>query len=208
MLHYLLQTNDPDFPELFKVAAEFDDRLERTQNTHQKFAELLGGYGGGGESDAPAPHGRCASYRRKRASCRRLRATIDAYCAFGGYRPRSELLGRPKNGHDTVSADDIQKAIDARKRRVSRYSERIQEEILRDTILIDTTGSKVGQINGLAVSQIGETAFGKPSRITARLRIGTGKVLDVEREVESGRPPAFQRRYDPHQLPRLSLSGR
>ena len=62
------------------------------------------------------------------------------------------------------------------------------QNILRGSVLIDTEGAKIGQINGLAVLQTGRFAFGKPSRITVRLRVGTGKVIDIEREVELGGP--------------------
>ncbi len=187
MLHYLLQTQDPDFPDLFKVAAEFDDRLERNQEAHQKFAELLSGMV---DAEKLKPLHRTAVARLADESARHAG---DSERMSTRIAPLADIVREAnywasQNSHDTVDADDIQKAIDSKKRRVSRYSERVQEEILRETILIDTTGSKVGQINGLAVSQIGETAFGKPSRITARLRIGAGKVLDVEREVELGGP--------------------
>ncbi len=187
MLHYLLQSRDPDFPDLFKVAAEFDDRLHRTPEAHLKFAELLSAMV---DNEKLMPLHRSAVARLTDESARHAG---DSERMSTRIAPLADIVREAnywagQNGHDTVRDDDIQKAIDARKRRVSRYSERIQEEILRETILIDTTGGKVGQINGLAVSQIGETSFGKPSRITARLRIGAGKVLDVEREVELGGP--------------------
>lgn len=91
-------------------------------------------------------------------------------------------------GHDTISADDVQAAIDAGIRRASRIRARMQEAITRDIILIDTDGTKVGQINGLSVLQLGTFSFGRPSRITARVRIGSGEVLDIERRVELGGP--------------------
>jgi predicted ATP-dependent protease len=64
----------------------------------------------------------------------------------------------------------------------------MQEQIRRDVILIDTEGSKVGQINGLSVIMLGDFAFGRPSRITARIRLGKGDVVDIEREVAMGGP--------------------
>jgi predicted ATP-dependent protease len=66
--------------------------------------------------------------------------------------------------------------------------ERIQEQIERGTILIDTEEAKIGQANGLSVLLMGEFAFGRPSRITARVRLGKGEVIDIEREVEMGGP--------------------
>ena len=59
---------------------------------------------------------------------------------------------------------------------------------MEETILVDTDGEAVGQINGLSVIQIGRTAFGKPSRISARIRMGRGNLVDIEREVKLGGP--------------------
>ena len=82
----------------------------------------------------------------------------------------------------------MQQAIDAAEMRAGRVRERLQEAILRDTLLIDTRGERIGQINGLAVLGLGGILFGRPSRITARARPGQGRVLDIEREVELGGP--------------------
>jgi predicted ATP-dependent protease len=82
----------------------------------------------------------------------------------------------------------VQQAIDAQIGRLDRVRERVQEEILRGTIAIDSEGAVVGQVNGLSVMQLGSFAFGRPSRITARVRLGKGEVLDIEREVELGGP--------------------
>jgi predicted ATP-dependent protease len=94
--------------------------------------------------------------------------------------------GRNGNGH--IGATEVQTAIDARVARSDRLRERLQEETLRGTILVDTDGEKVGQINGLSVLQLGDFSFGHPSRITARVRLGKGQVVDIEREVELGGP--------------------
>jgi predicted ATP-dependent protease len=87
-----------------------------------------------------------------------------------------------------IGAEDVQTALDARVRRVDRLSHRMRESIVQQTILIDTDGAKVGQINGLAVLDLGNFAFGKPSRISARVRIGNGEVIDIERRVDLGGP--------------------
>jgi predicted ATP-dependent protease len=91
-------------------------------------------------------------------------------------------------GRKLVGAADVQHALDARIHRLDRVRQQIQEEIERGTIVIDTEGETVGQINGLAVLQLGDFAFGRPSRITARVRLGRGEVVDIEREVELGGP--------------------
>jgi len=93
-----------------------------------------------------------------------------------------------KNGHAAITAADVQQAVDSQVRRASRVRDRLQEEILRGTLLIDTAGEATGQINGLAIAQLGEFAFAHPSRITARVALGSGEVIDIEREVELGGP--------------------
>lgn len=87
-----------------------------------------------------------------------------------------------------VADDDVQQAIDAQIFRSDRYRERMQEQILRGTLLIDTEGARTGRINGLSVQQLGDFGFGRPSRITARVAIGKGEVVNIEREVELSGP--------------------
>ena len=87
-----------------------------------------------------------------------------------------------------VTRDDVEQAIAQQRRRASRVEERAREMILRDIALIATTGSVVGQINGLSVMALGGHAFGRPTRITARVRPGAGRIIDIEREVELGGP--------------------
>ena len=93
-----------------------------------------------------------------------------------------------QNGSDTVTDDHVQQAIDAQVRRSGRMRDRIQESIDRETIYIDTDGKDVGQINGLAYLEMGGFSFGKPNRITARTRLGTGEIVDIEREAALGGP--------------------
>ena len=87
-----------------------------------------------------------------------------------------------------IRAKDIADAIAAQTRRSDRIRERMLEEIQRDTVLIDTDGDAIGQINGLSVLQLGNFAFGKPTRITASIGLGKGELVDIEREVALGGP--------------------
>jgi predicted ATP-dependent protease len=91
-------------------------------------------------------------------------------------------------GRPVTSREDVQRAIDEQIRRADRLRERVQEAMLREIALIATEGSKVAQINGLSVLTLGEASFGRPTRITARVRPGAGKLVDIEREVELGGP--------------------
>jgi predicted ATP-dependent protease len=85
-------------------------------------------------------------------------------------------------------AADVQHAIDARIHRGDRVRQRVQQEIQRGTILIDTQGERVGQVNGLSMVRLGDVDFGYPTRISARVRLGEGDVIDIQREVELGGP--------------------
>ena len=93
-----------------------------------------------------------------------------------------------RNGNKQIGESDIQVALDSRERRSSRIRDRMQEELLRETFLVETSGERSGQINGLAVMQLGELAFGRPQRITAAVTLGSGRVIDIEREVKLGGP--------------------
>ena len=83
---------------------------------------------------------------------------------------------------------DIRRALDENVRRMSRLRDRARDTILREIALIDTTGEKTGQVNGLSVLELSGFRFGRPTRITCRVRPGSGKVVDIEREVELGGP--------------------
>src|SRR5690606_15074352 len=87
-----------------------------------------------------------------------------------------------------IQASHVQTAIDAKIYRHDWVREQVQEQIRRGTVLIDTAGAVAGQVNALSVMQIGSFAFGRPSRITARVRLGKGEVVDIERQVELGGP--------------------
>jgi predicted ATP-dependent protease len=93
-----------------------------------------------------------------------------------------------QNAQTVVTRDDVQRAIDAQIYRKDRLRARLLWETLRGTVLIDTKGERVGQVNGLSVIELGNFAFGHPSRITARVRLGKGDVVDIEREVELSGP--------------------
>ncbi len=186
-LYYLLAQLDPDFLELFKVSVDFEDRVERTDESAMLYARMIGGMA---EKENLRPLDAPATAR---VIERAARLTGDSERLTTLMRPVSDILREAdywarRNGHDTVTVDDVQQAVDAKQHRLDRIRQRALEEINRGTIMIDTNGAKVGQVNGLAVMQLGELAFGRPSRITARVRLGRGEVVDIEREVALGGP--------------------
>ncbi|MBU6462211.1 MAG: AAA family ATPase [Proteobacteria bacterium] len=93
-----------------------------------------------------------------------------------------------KAKHEITARSDVQRALDENVTRMSRIRDRSQDAILHDISLIDTTGNKTGQVNGLSVLELSGFRFGRPTRITRRVRPGAGKVVDIEREVELGGP--------------------
>ena len=186
-LYYHLDQHDSDFAEIFKVTSDFEDTIERTEETNLMYARLLGSLT---KRDGMRPLSNDAVAKLCDYSAR---LASDAERLSTQMRRVNDLVREAdyfsgKDGRGTIEAKDVLQAIEAARNRVSRIREALQEEIIRETILIDTEGERVGQINGLAVMQTGRYAFGKPSRITVCLRMGTGKVIDIEREVDLGGP--------------------
>ena len=186
-LYYLLSQFDPDFNEYFKVAVDFEERMERTPANDFLYARLIATLG---REENLATLDRDAVARVIEQSARSVR---DAERLSSHRRALLDLLRESdfwakEDGSEIIRAAHVQSAIDARIRRADRLRERIQEEIRRGTILIDTQGEKVGQVNGLSVLELGQFSFGQPSRITARVRLGRGEVVDIEREVELSGP--------------------
>ena len=186
-IYYLLSLYDPEFSELFKVAVDFDYRMDRNPETHQLFARLIGTLV---RKESLRHLDRSAVARVIEHSARQLgdceKMLTHAHSLADMLRESDYWAN--KSQHDTITCDDVQQAINARIYRVDRIREHIQEEIRRGTLLIDTAGQKTGQVNGLSVYDLGNFMFGRPSRITARVRIGDSNVVDIEREVELGGP--------------------
>jgi lon-related putative ATP-dependent protease len=187
LLYYLLQAYDPEFLDLFKVAADFDDQIDRSPDNSRQFVRLLGTLAAQ-ESLRPLDKSAAARVLEECARHAGDAGKISAEIRHAADIVRESDYYAGRNGHAIIGAGDVQHAIDARVRRSSRIRDRLQEEILHETILIDTDGGKIGQVNGLAVAQLGEFAFAHPSRITARVSQGSGEVVDIEREVDLGGP--------------------
>lgn len=186
-LYYLLYQLDPDFPELFKVAADFEEEINRDPASQHLYAQLVAGLV---RQEELKPFDRTAVARVIEHGSRMVH---DAGKLSIQIRPLTDLLRESdywaqERGNGHVMAADVQRAIDAQVYRSDRLRERMQEEIERETVLIDTQGEQVGQINGLSVITLGDFWFGRPTRITAQVRLGMGDVIDIEREVKLGGP--------------------
>lgn len=187
VLYYLLAQSDPDFGDLFKVAADFADQMERTPENQRLYARLIAHLI---KQNDLRPFDRQAVSRVIDHSVRLAgdTAKLSAQVRDVANLLREASFWAGEAGHDLVRAEDVQTAIEARIYRSDRLREGIQEDIRRETIFIDTAGKTIGQVNGLSVIQLGDFAFGRPSRITARVWLGTGNVVDIEREVELSGP--------------------
>lgn len=186
-LHMLLQLLDPDFDDLFKLQADFEDDLPRDEDSTDRYARVIAGHADrlgllpltAGAVAAVLDHAvRLADDASKFTL--RISALADMMSEADQYARQA--------GQDTVTDADIARAIRQADRRAARIRDRIHEATMRDTILIDTEGGAVGQINGLSVLGIGKYSFGRPARISATVRMGGGKFIDIEREVELGGP--------------------
>ena len=185
--YYLLSQYDPDFNELFKVAADFGDELVRTPETERLYATMIATVA---RREKLRPFDRSAVARVIEHSARlvsdaerlsmRIQVIVDLMEEADYWAQQASAT--------IVSADHVQQALDAQVYRTDRIRERMQEEILRQTILVDTEGEKVGQINGLSVVQMGTYMYGQASRITATIHMGQGDVVNIEREVEMSGP--------------------
>jgi lon-related putative ATP-dependent protease len=186
-LYHLLAIYDSEFNDLFKVAADLDDDLERTRDNVAAFAALIAARIREKKLlpfDLDAMQ-KVVEQRARRADDReRLSMHMGS---LEDLLTQSDFWARQRDAQ-TVDATDVVKAINEMARRLGRIRSRILEAIQRDTLLIDTEGACIGQVNGLSVTDLGEYRFGHPVRITATTRVGTGKVVDIEREVELGGP--------------------
>jgi lon-related putative ATP-dependent protease len=187
LLYHLLAEYDPEFLELFKVAADFEEEIDRGPASELEYARLVATLG---RSQVLRPFDREAVARVVEEGARlagdgeKLSTHVQGIADL--LREASQLAGEA--GREAVERTDVQAAVEGRIRRADRVRQRLLEETRRGTILIATAGTAVGQVNGLSVVQLGQFAFGRPSRITARVRMGKGEVVDIEREVELGGP--------------------
>ena len=187
LLYYLMAAFDPEVGEHFKVLADFEDDVDRSPQGEAIHARLM-----------------ASIIRRdglKAIDREGVALVLEQAARLAGHAGKLTLLidhirdvlaeadywaGEAKRA--VVTRADVTRALDEQVRRAARLRDRAQESILQDVALIDTAGSRIGQVNGLSVIELGGFAFGRPTRITCRVRPGGGKLVDIEREVELGGP--------------------
>jgi lon-related putative ATP-dependent protease len=187
LLYFLLAALDPELGDHFKVLADFENDFARTPENEAMLARLLAELArrdqlNAFDRDAVAlvlEHAaRLADHAGKLSLLvEQLRDVLIEADFYAREAKRSVIMRA-----------DVDRALTARIRRAARLRDRVQEAILEKVALIDTEGTHVGQINGLSVVELGGFSFGRPTRITCQVRPGSGKVVDIEREVELGGP--------------------
>lgn len=185
LLHHLLKAYDPEFGLLFKVSADFNEDMGRSAERDLLFARLIATLQRR-EKLRPLDRGAVAGLidqaARRAQDGEKLSLHIGQLLDLIREADHAAAVA----GSPVVDEGHVRAAIDAQERRLSQLREHLHEAILRGTVLIDTKGRQLGQVNGLSVIQLGDYAFGAPTRISATARLGTGEVVDIEREVSQG----------------------
>lgn len=187
MVYHLLCQFDPEFQEIFKVAVDFDEEVTRSEASAQHYARLISGLV---EREALLPFDR-NGVARLLEHASRLAEDAERFSVRLG--PIADLAREADHwaraeSASTITDRHVVRAEQAAIRRLDRLRDKSRDATLRNILLVDTEGTRVGQVNGLSVISLGRIAFGRPSRITARVRLGSGKLVDIERETELGGP--------------------
>ncbi len=186
-IYYLLYGLDDDFKKIFKIKADFDSVMNKDAEKIQQYAafirkicneDRLRPFDNTGIA-AVVEYGVRITGRQKKLSTRfHLIADLLREANYWAEKDRSAV----------VTEKQVDKAIEKRNYRVNLIEEKIQEMIDEGTILIDSDGMVVGQVNGLSVYNLGDYMFGKPSRITAKTSLGKAGIINIEREAEMSGP--------------------
>ena len=183
MVFHFLEMYEEDFPKIFKVKADFDFDIPRDQHHEQLYGRYIGQlcqeekllpFGADGVAEI-IRHSLRMAERRDRLSLR-LNLIADLV--------RESSYWAHHTGRTLVTQADVETALEKRRQRSNLAEQWIQDEIREGTLMVDLEGEVIGQVNGLSVYQLGDYAFGRPCRITARTFVGTKGVIDIQREAE------------------------
>ena len=186
-LYKLLYNRDDDFKKIFKIRADFDFEMPKTKSTVDQYIrfikmicddEKLLPFSNSALAQIIEFGVRLAGRRQKISTRFNIIADVAREASYWARKGKADI----------VICNHVEQALDERVYRVKLIEEKIQEMIHNGTIMIDTEGAQVGQVNGLSVYDIGEHEFGKPSRITARTSLGRNGIINIEREAELSGP--------------------
>jgi predicted ATP-dependent protease len=182
-LYRVLAAGDPDFREAFKVKADFDSQVDRSQQNIMAFACFISDYC----NREGLRHFDNTGVARVIEQCSRMVENQEKlstrFSDIVDLLIESDYWARQDNA-ELISAKHVEQAVVEKTFRLNLIEKRLQELITDGTILVDVEGTELGQINGLAVYQVGDFSFGKPSRITAKTFMGRDGVVNIEREAK------------------------
>jgi len=186
-LYQTLAAYDEDFFEIFRAKSDFDYEVARNKDNITGFAAFISGCC----EECEVKHFNRTGVARIIDQASRMVSDQEKLSTrFARIKELVEESGfwAAKDNSDYITAKHVDKAIDERRYRHNLPDERLREMITRGTIMIDTKGSVVGQVNGLSVYSLGDISFGKPSRITCRTYLGRSGVINIERETKMSGP--------------------
>ncbi len=172
---------DEDFRKIFKVKADFDSEMARNAQAYDNYASFVSSrcrdegllhFDASGVAQV-VEYGAWLIDNQQKLSARF--SDVADIVREASYWARNA-------GKELVSAEHVRRAVDEKCYRSSLIEERMRELIAEGTILVDVSGEAIGQVNGLAVIDLGDIRFGRPSRITAKTYMGKSGVVDIERE--------------------------
>ena len=186
-IYQTLLAADSDFRKLFKIKVEFEETAEANKENLNKLAQIIHGFCE--HQELPeldrGAMARLVEYSSKLAgSHSKVSTRFDDLMQVVGEAATWAKLSKSK----VVTEKYIIKALEERIERVKKYDEKYLEMIKENTLLIDTSGFKVGQLNGLTVMSVGNYTFGKPAKITVNTYTGKNGIVNIEREVEISGP--------------------
>jgi lon-related putative ATP-dependent protease len=187
MIYYLLFYLEPDYRKLFKVKADFDTRVTRTPDVLKDYALFVSSHCKK-ENLLPFARSAVSGLLEHAARCVEDQEKLTSqFMEITDLIREADYWARVEN-KTVVDRDVVKRAIEEKVYRSNQMGERIQDLIEEGTLLVDTAGTEVGQVNGLSVIQLGDYTFGRPSRVTARIYMGRRGMVNIEREVKLSGP--------------------
>jgi len=180
-VYSVLSNYEDDFNKIFKIKAEFDYEMKLTDTALNEYARIIKKLIENEkllEFDRTAI-AKIAEYGARYAGEKNKLTTRFAYITD---LTRESSFWAKDSGDDIVTAYHVNQAYKSARERHNLYESKVSEMITTGSIMIDTKGERIGQVNGLAVYGNGNYSFGKPTRITASVSLGNGNIINVERE--------------------------
>ena len=182
-LYQLIYEYDEDFKKLFKIKVDFDDEMDRNEENLRRLTQFISSFCIRENALHFDPTGVAKAVEYS------SRLVEDQSKLTTRFNDMVEILSESCTwaeieGSDIVRAEHVKKAVIEKNYRSNKYDQKLLDLLKDGTIMIDTEGKVVGQINGLSILDTGDYSFGKPSRITATTYIGKSGIVNIEREVE------------------------